>query len=169
MLISDQFGIKQNLQMSPIPRTSFLVGTFVADPYNKATLATISLKLKKFSNARFGASNGNFWTVISYLHMPKMCQSLLNYVLDMNMSIKCHVCKNLWSVFFSDTVQKFLVSRIDSFDCYLFPSQNSTGTLSLAKFSFQSYERRFNLRCFHSSKTHRRSDFCNFRAFNWTI
>ena len=29
MLIQDQFGIIQNLQISPIPQTSFLVGTFI--------------------------------------------------------------------------------------------------------------------------------------------
>ena len=81
------------------------------------------------------------------LSIPKICQGSISvkYILDMNMSIKCHVCKNLWSVFLSDIVQKFLVSRIDSFDCYLFPS---TVRLSLAKSSFQSYEWGFNLRCF---------------------
>jgi hypothetical protein len=30
MLIYDQFGVIQNLQMSPIHQTSFLVGTFFA-------------------------------------------------------------------------------------------------------------------------------------------
>ena len=88
------------------------------------------------------------------LSIPKICQGSISvkYILDMNMSIKCHVCKNLWSIFFSDIVQKFLVSRIDSFDCYLFPFQNSTLRLSLAKSSFQLYEWEFNLRCFQSSE-----------------
>ena len=29
MLIQDQLGVIQELQMSPIPQTSFLVGTFI--------------------------------------------------------------------------------------------------------------------------------------------
>ena len=36
----DQFGIIQNLQMSPIPQTSFLVGTFFAISYSKTTLVS---------------------------------------------------------------------------------------------------------------------------------
>ena len=39
MLIEDQFGITQNLQMSPIPKTSFLVGTYFAVSYSKRALA----------------------------------------------------------------------------------------------------------------------------------
>ena len=38
MLIQEQFGIIQNLQMSPIPQTSFLVGTFYATSYSKTAL-----------------------------------------------------------------------------------------------------------------------------------
>ena len=106
------------------------------------------------------------------LSIPKICQGSISvkYILDMNMSIKCHVCKNLWSVFLSDIVQKFLVSRIDSFDCYLFPSQNSTVRLSLAKSSFQSYEWGFNLRCFQSSKLIVSQIFAILgHILNWTI
>ena len=44
MLIQDQFGIIQNLQ-SPIPQTSFLVGTFFAVSYSKTALVTISMTL----------------------------------------------------------------------------------------------------------------------------
>ena len=33
-----QFGIVQNLQMSPIPQTSLLVGTFFAVSYSKTAL-----------------------------------------------------------------------------------------------------------------------------------
>ena len=40
MLIQDQFGIFQNLQMSPIPQTSFFVGTFFYVSYSKPTLKT---------------------------------------------------------------------------------------------------------------------------------
>ena len=41
MLFKDQFGIKQNLQMSPIPQTSFLVGTCqVAGVTNRDVLLT---------------------------------------------------------------------------------------------------------------------------------
>ena len=35
MLIQDQFGIKQNLQMSPIAQTIFLAGTFFSVSYSK--------------------------------------------------------------------------------------------------------------------------------------
>ena len=38
MLIKDQFGIIQNLQTSPIPQSSFLVGTFFAVSYSKTAL-----------------------------------------------------------------------------------------------------------------------------------
>ena len=38
MLILDQFGIIQNLQMSPIPQTSFLVGIFFGVSYRKTAL-----------------------------------------------------------------------------------------------------------------------------------
>ena len=38
MLIQDQFGIIQNLQVSPISQTSFLVGTFFAVSYSKWAL-----------------------------------------------------------------------------------------------------------------------------------
>ena len=38
MLISDQFGIIQNLQMSRILQTSLLVGTSFAASYSKTTL-----------------------------------------------------------------------------------------------------------------------------------
>ena len=38
MLIQDQFGIIQNLQTSPIPQTSVLVGTFFAVSYSKTAL-----------------------------------------------------------------------------------------------------------------------------------
>ena len=38
LIIEDQFGILQNLQTSPIPKTSFLVGTFFAVSYSKKTL-----------------------------------------------------------------------------------------------------------------------------------
>ena len=40
MLIKDQFGI---IQMSPIPQTIFLVGTFFAVSYSKPALARIHL------------------------------------------------------------------------------------------------------------------------------
>ena len=39
MLIYDQFGIIHNLHMSPIPQSSFFVGTFFAIPYSKRALA----------------------------------------------------------------------------------------------------------------------------------
>ena len=38
MLILGQFCIIQNIQMSPIPQTSFLLWTFFAASYNKITL-----------------------------------------------------------------------------------------------------------------------------------
>ena len=38
MLVYDQFGIIQNLQMFPIAQTSFLVGTFFATSYSKTAL-----------------------------------------------------------------------------------------------------------------------------------
>ena len=38
MLIYHQFDIIQNLQMSPIPQTSFLVGNFFAISYSKPAL-----------------------------------------------------------------------------------------------------------------------------------
>ena len=38
MLIKEQFGIIQKLQTSPIPQTSFLVGTFFAASYSKRVL-----------------------------------------------------------------------------------------------------------------------------------
>ena len=38
MLIKDQFGINENLQTSPIPQTSFLVGTFFTTSYSKTAL-----------------------------------------------------------------------------------------------------------------------------------
>ena len=40
LIIKSQFGIIQNLQMSPIPQTSFLVGTFFATSYSKTALKT---------------------------------------------------------------------------------------------------------------------------------
>ena len=39
-----QFGIIQNLQMSPIPQTIFLIGTFWAVSYNKPALVIRFLK-----------------------------------------------------------------------------------------------------------------------------
>ena len=41
LIIKDQFGIIQNLHMSPIPQTSFLVGTFFATSYNKTALEVL--------------------------------------------------------------------------------------------------------------------------------
>ena len=38
MLIKDQFGI---IQMSPIPQTNFLVGTFFGISYSKPALVSI--------------------------------------------------------------------------------------------------------------------------------
>ena len=38
MHIKDQLGIIQNLQMSPISQTSFLVGTFFAASYSQTAL-----------------------------------------------------------------------------------------------------------------------------------
>ena len=38
LIYKDQFGIIQNLRTSPIPQTSFLVGTFFAASYIKTTL-----------------------------------------------------------------------------------------------------------------------------------
>ena len=38
LVIKDQFGIIQGLHMSPIPQTSFLVGTFFAASYSKTAL-----------------------------------------------------------------------------------------------------------------------------------
>ena len=43
MLIYDQFGIIQNLQMAPIPQTSFLVWTFFAVSYSKPALDFVLL------------------------------------------------------------------------------------------------------------------------------
>ena len=57
LIIKDQFGIIQHLQMSPIPQTSFLVGTFFAVSYSKTALeralelATIRYELLKLINA----------------------------------------------------------------------------------------------------------------------
>ena len=39
----DQFGIIQNLQTSPIPQTSFLVGTIFAASYSKTALIESTL------------------------------------------------------------------------------------------------------------------------------
>ena len=50
MLIYVQFGIIHNLQMSPIPQTSFLVGTFFAVSYSKPAQADIIQEF--FSNFR---------------------------------------------------------------------------------------------------------------------
>ena len=53
MPIQDQLGIIQNLQMSPIPQISFLVGTFFVNYYKKTALLiwfqthSISAHLKK--------------------------------------------------------------------------------------------------------------------------
>ena len=41
MIISDQFGIIQNLQTSPIPKTSFLVGTSFAASHSKTALVLV--------------------------------------------------------------------------------------------------------------------------------
>ena len=38
VIIKDQFGTIQNLYMSPIPQTSFLVGTFFAASYSKTAV-----------------------------------------------------------------------------------------------------------------------------------
>ena len=38
LIIKDQFGIIQNLHMSPIPQTNFLVETFFATSYSKTAL-----------------------------------------------------------------------------------------------------------------------------------
>ena len=38
LIIKDQFGIIQNLHMSPTPQTSFLVGTFFPASYSKTAL-----------------------------------------------------------------------------------------------------------------------------------
>jgi hypothetical protein len=38
MLISDQFGIIQNLPTSPILQTSVMIGTFLAVSYSKTAL-----------------------------------------------------------------------------------------------------------------------------------
>ena len=43
MLISDQFGIIQNLQTSPMPQTSFLVGTVFAETYSKTALGVLQI------------------------------------------------------------------------------------------------------------------------------
>ena len=40
MLIQNHFGIIQNLQTSPIPQTTSLVGTFFAASYNKMALGS---------------------------------------------------------------------------------------------------------------------------------
>ena len=42
MLIQDQFGIIQNIQTSPIPQTSFLVGTFFVASYSNIAVNTNS-------------------------------------------------------------------------------------------------------------------------------
>ena len=42
LIIKDQFCIIQNLHMSPIPQTSFLVGTFFAASCSKTALVPIS-------------------------------------------------------------------------------------------------------------------------------
>ena len=44
MLIYVQFGIIYNLQMSPIPQTSFLVWTFLEVSYSKPALGLKSLE-----------------------------------------------------------------------------------------------------------------------------
>ena len=56
MLIYVQFGIIHNLQMSPVPQTSFLVRTFFAASYSKTALGCqiiIDFSLQKiiFENA----------------------------------------------------------------------------------------------------------------------
>ena len=53
MLIQGQFGIIQNLLTSPIPHTSFLVGTFFATSYSNTALKQglvryIVIKCKQF-------------------------------------------------------------------------------------------------------------------------
>ena len=74
MLILDQFGIIQNLQMSPIPQTSFLVGTFFVASYSKTALdleyfyttyyyycarTTIEFNVAMFTNTAAEESNCN--------------------------------------------------------------------------------------------------------------
>ena len=58
MLIKDQFGIIQNLQTSPIPQTSFLVGTFFAASYSKMALANAILQI----HSRLETSWNYLWT-----------------------------------------------------------------------------------------------------------
>ena len=47
MLIKGQFGIIQNLQMSPIPQTSFLVWTFFDVSYSKPALVINLLQVEQ--------------------------------------------------------------------------------------------------------------------------
>ena len=70
MIILDQFGIIQNLQMSPIPKPSILVGTFFAISYSKTAqkayfTVLIHTVLKKC--LRFHAFVMNLFTQKFYL------------------------------------------------------------------------------------------------------
>ena len=50
MLLSDQFGIIQNLQTFPTPQSSFLVGTFFAASY---TALVLNLQKEETNNLGF--------------------------------------------------------------------------------------------------------------------
>ena len=63
MLSYEQFGIIQNLQMSPIVKTSFLVGTFFAVSYSKAALMVfISSTTTVWDHQALNNVENFFWT-----------------------------------------------------------------------------------------------------------
>ena len=45
LILKDQFGIIQNLHISPIPKKKFLVGTSFAASYSKTALAVFTKAL----------------------------------------------------------------------------------------------------------------------------
>ena len=69
MLISDQFGIIQSLQMFPIPQTSFLVGTFFAAFYSKTALVYVLFWQSNMNSTRdFCPRLARKETNIPYIH-----------------------------------------------------------------------------------------------------
>ena len=64
MFILDHFGIIQNLQIFPIPQTSFLVGTFFAVSYSNPTLLQKYFK-RNFKNTLAPlCAGGTFWNYV---------------------------------------------------------------------------------------------------------
>ena len=68
MLIWDQFVIIQNLQMSPIYQTSFLVGTFFATSNSKTALVVESKKAWRFRHIFVAFSKYTNFNRMKFVH-----------------------------------------------------------------------------------------------------